>query len=321
MDMKKFVGILLAVIACCSAFGCQATPDGEVSVVMPDGAPALAMAKCLAEDTDTDGVTYSVVDTSKEMKTLLAHLTNKDEKKNADFCVLPVTASAKLLGAGDRYQTLGIVTQGNLYLVANSAETVYTDDVSLLLGKTVQVAKMNEVPGLTLKAVLHRKGLSWQVLDGAEKATDKVYLTTATLAPDAELLAEPAVSKRVASGKGVVVGDLQKMYGVGGYPQAILVGKRSFLEKYPDFTDEFLKKVKDGGAWLSTAPAEKVFTAVTSHYVDGHTPAFGVGNLGAETIARCGIHFDGGQRAKTRIETYLTEVGFALPSDAFYWGV
>lgn len=320
--MKKTIGILLAVIGCVSAFGCRTTPEGEVRVVLPDGAPALALSRCLAEDTETDGVTYSVVDTSKEMKTLLSRLTNKDETKNADFCVLPVTAGAKLLGAGDRYKALGIVTQGNLYLVASSSETVYTDDVSRLLGKTVQVAKINEVPGLTLKAVLNRKGISWQVLDGAEASGDKVNLTTATFAPDVELLAEPAVSKRVASGKGFVVGDLQKMYGgEGGYPQAILVGKSSFLEQYPDFTEDFLAKVKGVGAWIKTASAEAVFTAITSHYVDAHTPAFGVENLGAETVARCGIRFDGGESAKTRIETYLTEVGFALPSASFYWGV
>ncbi len=319
--MKKVVVGLLALASCFWAFGCRAVPEGEVTVYMPDGAPALALAKCLAEDTDGDGVSYSVVDTSKEMKALLSHLTNKDDEKNADFCVLPVTAGAKLLGSGEKYKALGIVTQGNLYLVAGSPEKTYTDDVSALVGKTVQVAKMNEVPGLTLKAVLDRKGVAWQVLDGVERADGKVNLTTATLDPDVELLAEPAVSKRVASGKGFVVGDLQKMYGdEGGYPQAILVGKRSFLESYPAFTQEFLEKVKDGASWLATATAETLFTAITSHYDDGHTPAFGVENLGAETVARCGIRFDGGESAKARIETYLTEVGFALPSTAFYWG-
>lgn len=319
--MKKVVSVLLAFVGSVLLFGCRTAPEGEVRVFMPDGAPALALAKCLAEDTDGDGISYCVVDTSKEMKTLLANLTNKDEEKNADFCVLPVTAGAKLLGAGDTYQALGIVTQGNLYLVANTAETTYTSDVSALRGKVVQVAKMNEVPGLTLKAVLARKGVAWQVLDGAERAYDKVNLTTASLWPDVELLAEPAVSKRVAAGKGFVVGDLQKMYGEDGYPQAILVGKRSFLESYPAFTQEFLEKVKDGASWLTTATAETLFTAITSHYVDGHTPAFGVENLGAETVARCGIRFDGGDAMKTRIETYLTEVGFALPSASFYWGV
>ncbi len=319
--MKKFIGFLLAFVSGFALFGCERTPENETTVYMPDGAPALAMAKCLAEDTDGDGVTYSIVDTSKEMKTLLSKLTNANQEKNADFCVLPITAAAQLLGSGETYQMLGVVTQGNLYLLANSAQATPINGASDLVGKTVQVAKLSEVPGLTLKAVLNRQGLAWQVLEGENKAVDKVNLVSASLDADFELVAEPAVSKRVSAGKSVVVGDLQALYGQeNGYPQAVLVGKRAFMDAYPKFTQEFLAKVQENEVWLKRASAETLFNAVISHYNDGHTPAFNLENLGAETIARCGVRFDGGESAKTRVETYLTEVGFALPSTAFYWG-
>ena len=320
--MKKIVGFLLAFVSGFALLGCERAPENETTVYMPDGAPALAMARLLSEDEEGDGVTYSVVDTSKEMKTLLSKLTNVDESKNADFCVLPITAAAQLLGAGERYQMLGIVTQGNLYLLSNSKDATPISGASALVGKTVQVAKINDVPGLTLKAVLNRQGLAWQVVEGENKADDKVNLTAAAISPDFELVAEPAVSKRVSAGKSVVVGDLQALYGQeNGYPQAVLAGKRAFMDAYPEFTQEFLDKVKDNESWLKTASAETLFSAITSHYDDGHTPLFGVENLGAQTVARCGVRFDRGESAKTRIETYLTEVGYALPNAEFYRGI
>lgn len=320
--MKKIVGFFLAFVSSFALLGCERVPENETTVYMPDGAPALAMAKLLSEDEEGDGVTYSVVDTSKEMKALLSKLTNVDKEKNADFCVLPITAAAQLLGTGELYQMLGVVTQGNLYLLANSADAKPINGASDLVGKTVQVAKLNEVPGLTLKATLNRQGVAWQVLDGEEKAVDKANLVSASFGADFELLAEPAVSKRVSAGRSVVVGDLQALYGrENGYPQAVLVGKRAFMDEHPKFTQEFLAKVQENEAWLKTASAETLFNAITTHYEDGHTPLFGVENLGAQTVARCGVRFDGAESVRTRVETYLTEVGVALPSSAFYRGV
>ena len=132
--------------------------DKTVRVYMPDGAPALALAGLMANDTEEDGIEYNVVSASL----IASKVTNKDEDKNADFCVLPITAGSKLLGTGDRYKALGVVTQGNLYLIAKDGETITAENISSLKGKTIGVLNINEVPGLTLKAVLNKYNIPFE---------------------------------------------------------------------------------------------------------------------------------------------------------------
>ena len=82
--------------------------------------------------------------------------------KNADMCVLPLTAASKLLGKGADYKMVGVVTHGNLFLISKDGEVVTADTMSALKGKTIGVLKINEVPGLTLKVVLNKFGLEYE---------------------------------------------------------------------------------------------------------------------------------------------------------------
>lgn len=133
-------------------------PENEITVCMPDGAPALALAKMMQEDTAEDGVTYKVVD-----PTLIAStITYQDQTKNADLCVLPVTAASKLVGNGEKYKMVGVVTHGNLFLISKNGEVLTAENMQSLKGKTIGVLKINEVPGLTLKAVLNKYGIPFE---------------------------------------------------------------------------------------------------------------------------------------------------------------
>lgn len=136
----------------------ETLPEEEITVYMPDGAPALALAKMMSVDTDEDGVTYKVVDPSL----ISSVLTYEDESKNADMCVLPVTAASKLLGKGDKYKMVGVVTHGNLFLISKTGEVLTAENMASLKGKTIGVLKINEVPGLTLKAVLNKYDIPFE---------------------------------------------------------------------------------------------------------------------------------------------------------------
>ena len=90
--MKRKASVLLAGLLLAVGFvGCNGgkTEEGEVVVYMPDGAPALALAGLMAEDTDTDGVTYNVVPATA----IASKVTYKEEEKNADVCVMPLKES------------------------------------------------------------------------------------------------------------------------------------------------------------------------------------------------------------------------------------
>ena len=96
--MKKRFAPYLAGILLLSGVGCKEEKNTDVTVYMPDGAPALALAGLMAEDTEEDGVSYKVVPATA----IASKVTYKEEEKNADLCVMPVTAASKLLGKGEK---------------------------------------------------------------------------------------------------------------------------------------------------------------------------------------------------------------------------
>ncbi len=310
--------------------GCrEKLPIGEVLVAMPDGAPALAFAELMAKDTDEDGVTYRVVDSSK-----IALAVTGEEKARAEFCVLPLNLASKLLGTGAEYQMLGLVTQGNAYLLSQSSAQI--SNLGDLRGETVGVMQLANVPGLTFKAALNGQGVAWQELKGETlPSAEKVNLQAAqgidgTLSY--YLAFEPMVSKVIANSKlnFQIVGDLQALYHgedsqERGYPQAILVGKRSYITENKEWTSAFVEKVSSAAEWLYESSAEEIFSAVTSHFEDSsRAPVFSAQTLGADTLARCGISFSHAKDCRALVNEFLSELveiapqSAALVNDNFY---
>ena len=340
--------VMTALAAFCTV-GCKNAVEGETTVYMPDGAPALAFARLMSEDKEDDGISYFVVDPT----TIASRVTNKDEEKNADFCVLPLNAASKLLGTGEQYAMLGTLTHGNLYLVAKEGEYA-SDNLSTLLGKTVGVLKINDVPGLTLKAVLNQYQLPWQEVgnDGAV-AADKVNLLAiagadAVGATDGEgkpladcyMIAEPAATAQKKKGYSIV-GDLQKLYraesdggdngensGYKGYPQAVLVAKREFVdeEENAEFTRGFVEKIAQSVVWTTTASGEEIVAAVGGHMADKNAQtSLKAPLLTSDVIARCGLRFAYAAENKEEVNGFLTDLiavnnkAAKMPAEAFFW--
>ena len=124
-----------------------ATP---AKIYMPDGAPALSMAKFMSEErADYD---FHVVDAS----TIATFVTG--ENPTADLCVLPLNLASKLLGTGEVYTMLGTVTHGNLYLLSTNPTPV---ESAWDLSGTIGTIQINNVPGLTLKLILNKYGVAY----------------------------------------------------------------------------------------------------------------------------------------------------------------
>ena len=330
--MKK-IGIALAcllmAVGCCA---CGATEEQplDVNVYMPDGAPALALAGMMATDTQDDGVNYRVVDA----KLIASKVTNQDGAKNADLCVMPITAASKLLGGGAKYTMLGAVTHGNLYLLAK--EGAYTqENLASLVGKKVGVLQINEVPGLTFKAVLSKHGIAWQELtnDGTMDET-KVNLVAladasavATVEADCYMIAEPAASAQVQKNGFVLAGSVQELYGgEEGYPQAVLVVKNELLETRADWVEQFVAQVAEAPQWLKTATGEEIVAAVGAHMDDPDAAtSLKAPLLSSGVLERCGIFFTYAAATKVQAMAFLGEMisvkadAAAIPADSFFW--
>lgn len=132
----------------------------SVSVYMPDGAPALAMAYMLSGEGETlsKTVSYNVVAATA----INAYVSNTQESENADICILPVNAAAKLLGSGERYKLLGTVTHGNIFILSSDGEELTAENLAAALnGKKVGVVNLSAVPGLTFKMILDKYGIAY----------------------------------------------------------------------------------------------------------------------------------------------------------------
>lgn len=336
--------MITAMTACLtvgSLAGCKKETE-EITVYMPDGAPALALAGMMQLDTAEDGVSFHVVK-SEEISTVVSY---EDEAKNADFCVLPVTAASTLLGDGERYKLAAVLTHGNLYMIAKSETGLDrvledADDLAALLGKRVGVLQMNAVPGLTLKTVFAKTGVAYsEWKNGEDVRADTVNLKgIADIAAedgslDCYLVAEPAASAQVKKNGYKIVGDLQKLYGADesgsfGYPQAVLVAKTELLSKISKSGDfsvkEFLADVEGSTKWVATASGEDIVAAVSAHMDDpAKETALKAPLLTAEVVARCGVRYASAESCKDKVQSFLEEmktvsVKTVVPADDFFW--
>lgn len=325
----RFFSLFLAGAFALAGVACKKEEKTDITVYIPDGAPALAMSKLLCEDTETDGVRYFVVPPAK-IATVVAYT---DMAKNADICVLPVTVATKKLGLGDKYRMLGTVTRGNLYILGRENTSYTKENISALVGKRVGVVQLAEVPGLTFKAVLMELGVPWQELkEGVSLRDDAVNLQALTGADaidksgalDCWVAGEPAVSMHIAKGL-YRVGDLQALYG-DGYTQAVLVAKSSIIEEKSVWLNGFVDTVRAGGEWVLQTDSTTLVSAVTAHLEDkSGATSLKAPLLTHEALAHCGIEFRSSAVCKAETQDFLSALqavnaGVALPSDAFYYG-
>ncbi len=131
--------------------------SANLSLYVPDGAPALSVARLLHDETAINGVDVNVVSAN----VIQTYVTG--ESPTADFCIMPVNAATKFLGTANRYQMLGVVTHGNLFLMKKQgAPDINAGNIDTLKGKKVGVLNMANVPGLTFKVILKDFGLIYQ---------------------------------------------------------------------------------------------------------------------------------------------------------------
>lgn len=306
--MKKLLAILIATISLFTFVACGNNTSGY-SVYMPDGAPALAMAKLIKEDMQFDEkVTYNVVAAGDIGKQVV--------QKTADVAILPVTAASKTIGNAENYVMLGVVTHGNLYIMSSDATVT---DISSLKGKTVGVIGQGQVPDLTFKIILKNANIEWEVVGGdknpsAEKVGIRYFSQASDMVPSMKkgelatgLLPEPAATKITTMNASISMKiDVQTAYG-GDYPQAVLVVKKSIVENNKSFVEKLIAAVTENAEWVKDNAASAV-TAINSAVVKGITPSLEAVAINKSVVEGCNIYLQLSSAAKTSVNEYLAKV-------------
>lgn len=334
--MKKFLALIATVVLCViCAFGAAGCgkDSGKLKIFVPDGAPALSLSGIA--QTDANGYfDVSVVDAS----TIQAYVSGNME---ADVAIMPVNAAVKLLGNGKNYKLLGTVTHGNLYLMkkASGVDIATAADLNVLVGKTVGVINLDNVPGLTFKVILSDNGLEFNELkEGVSIAGDKVNLkkveavdvTPANSECDYFVVPEPAATTKQSKteGKLSVCGNLQSLYGEeGGYPQAVAVAKSSLIESNQKAVSAFVSSFEFSQSWMAneSTSAQAIISAIDNMTKGDFDHAFTAENLTKGVIANCSIKYEKNESGKAKIIAFMKKLNavssspWGTPAEEFFY--
>lgn len=131
----------------------QGNGSGVLQLYVPDGAPALAVAKLVAEKDTLTVAGYTVNVHIVPANTIAAHIAKGD----GDIVIMPANGGANLVVKGADYKFLCSNTRGILYMISTSEGSVSPDD---LAGKTVGCIGQGAVPQYAFERILAANGLA-----------------------------------------------------------------------------------------------------------------------------------------------------------------
>ena len=104
-------------------------------------------------------------------------------------------------------------------------------------------------------------------------------------------------------------GDLQTLYGgQDGYPQAVLVGKKSVLESDAGAVGTLLSYFAGSASYLASTDGAAIASLLQSKYPSGQTPTFNANNLTAEVISHCSVRFTKSADCKDKVNAFLEKL-------------
>ena len=240
--MKKYLAILVAIILIVSACAClSACEKDEITLYVPDGAPALSVAKIIYDGKVGNDKVNTLISTGEDVVA-------KCSSGEADMAVLPTNAAVKICTSRSDYLMFSVNVYGVLYIVG----TEHIDSIADLQGQTLYSIGLGNTPQYVFETICDAQSVKYV----GENAIDVQYQTDAsTIIPQIlkgsakfALIGEPAVTqlknKAASQGKTVeTLFDLQQLWQQAtgseqtGYPQASMIVKKSLL------TDEFATKL------------------------------------------------------------------------------
>lgn len=264
--MKKYIYIILsAVLSLIFLVGCSQGQNEkpkeepavvkEVKVAVPDGLPAVAVAKLANENPaikDGYETMYSIEKTPEAISTRVM-------KKDVDIAIVPSNMAAIAYNKTSSYNIVGTVGMGSLYLVSTDNIKDYSD----LIGKEVGCTGKGLTPDITIRSLLSQKDINpadinFNYVNSASELVP--LLATGKIATG--IVPEPALSALMSKNPNIkIIKSLNDSWkevsgSKDGYPQSTLIIKSDFLRDNKDFVDSFLGQLSNSIDWANKNPEE-----------------------------------------------------------------
>ena len=234
--MKKVLSIIVSVVLVLAiGTGCRERGT-KARVVVPDGAPSMAIAQMMKNE---KSYKYRIVSSTD--------ITSTFTKGNAEFIIAPTNMGMELSILSGNYKIAAITSWGNLYLVTNndnfnplSYYTDYNEFLAQFDNKTVATIGSNQVPDVSFKHLVEGKNI--QI---AESYAQVIQANLGNGTCELAILGEPAATATTLNVVGTKIlcsiSDLWQQKKGTEFPQASLFVKSSLSQEK---VDEFLSKLE-----------------------------------------------------------------------------
>ena len=342
MNKKIITSIICILLICCLSslllMACNDDNNGDsgsdpinVKVVVPDGSPAITIAKMLADQPVYDGykVSYEIVSGAQAIGAKLAN-------GEANIAIAPTNVGATLYNKSKNIKLVATAVQGALYMVGkqNLVGNTTQEKLNSLKGKTVYNIGQAATPGYTFKYILDYFDIPYQeteteradyvALRYVQEGSQLIGLLKTNKA-EFGILGEPAVTNANKATGTTTQLSIQDVWNEvtdtdGGIPQASVFFKNELLtDTHKDFVNWFIGKMEESSAWVMTNTADAVTALQSAGSVSLNT-------LNSEIVGRCNISVVKANMAKSAVQTYIqslyafdpSTVGNSLPDDNFY---
>lgn len=246
-----FIFMSISLVACGN--GEQQKEVKTIKVVVPDGLPAISMAKAIKENKELDKdykIEYSIEKTPENIVTAVM-------KGEADIAIVPSNVGATQYNKKAGYKIAATVGWGSFYVVSTEE------------GQLKDLVKKEEVynigrgltPDIVTQTILKQKGINVEsevklsYVNGANELPPVILTGKAKVA----VVPEPALSTILTKKQDLkVISNLNDEWkkefdSKYGFPQSTIIVKDSLINEDKDFINKFLAEAKDSVNWANSS--------------------------------------------------------------------
>lgn len=253
--MKKLSIFLIPVISIFMIIGCGVNKDvtidevKEINFVVPDGLPAISIAKMIKEEPEFQkgyNVNYNIEKVPDNIATSIM-------KSEADIAIVPSNIPAISYNKNGDYKIAGTVGWGSFYIVS----TDNSQSIDDLKGKEIYNIGKGLTPDIITKAILKNnnidpdKDVNLSYVGGVTEIAPVILSGKANYA----VLPEPALSTVLSKKDNLnILLDLNEEWkkendSEYGYPQATIIIKKDLIENNNKLVEKILREIENSTIW------------------------------------------------------------------------
>ncbi|AOR24052.1 ABC transporter substrate-binding protein [Clostridium taeniosporum] len=253
--MKKLSIFLITILSIFMFVGCNKSNTAnldevkKINFVVPDGLPAISVAKMIKEKPEIQKG-YSI---NYDMEKVPENIVTSIMKSEADIAIVPSNVSAISYDKNGNYKIAGTVGFGSFYIVSTDDSKSIED----LKGKELYNIGKGLTPDIIAKSILKNNNINpdtdinLSYVGGVTEIAPVILSGKANYA----VLPEPALSTVLNKKEGLnILLNLNEEWkkennSKYGYPQATVIVKKDLIENDKKLVENILREIENSTLW------------------------------------------------------------------------